>query len=730
MGYAGSDLLPTLTYWQGRTQEQAQLHTWLNDAAIPLMGVHGLGGFGKSTLAARVYEDSGQFVGKFWADLSQTLGFPDVARRALFAWGMPAERVAALEEPQLVPALVQQLQAGSYLLVLDNLESVLTERDEWQSITYRQFFELLLGTAAASKVLLTSRNRPPGLPARWLLLTEGLTPVEGAALLRQKGVLGSDVELQSVSGRVGGYPLSLVLISGWLLTEEAADPQVRYLPGDLWALEGPYQGERQLSVEEVFGWSVGRLEERLRQMLWQLSILRQSFNATTAAAVAADHRPTEADLRQLDRRSLLQLLPGQDRHGQRLFRWQPQVRELAQRRAGDQTAAHQRAIAHFAEQVQPLQQSAQAQRQAETDLLQDYLEVFHHLCELGEYGRALGWLTRETQPGEQYSQCDFWMQLSGYNDLREALYRRLVDEWQPQDEERRGYGYAQEKLADVLQFLDQREAAIALYDEAIATYQQVGARLGYANALKAKADVLQFLKQCDAAIALYDEAIATYQQVDDRLGYANALQAKADVLQFLKQREAAIALYDEAIATYQQVGDRLGYANALKAKADVLQFLDQREAAIALYDEAIATYQQVGDRLGYANALQAKADVLQFLKQCDAAIALYDEAIATYQQVGDRLGYANALCSRASLLEDTSAALEAFLQAQQIYLAINHPYSQARNLILYISSAQAALGQVDAALESLQQAAALGEAIGVDVVVQYAQQRIAELQES
>ncbi|WP_448601689.1 NB-ARC domain-containing protein [Thermoleptolyngbya sp.] len=571
--------MPTLAYWQGRTKEQAQLHTWLRDPAGPLIGIYGLGGFGKSTLAARVYEDSIQkdstqdsapFVGKFWADLSQTLGFPDVARRALFAWGMPAEEVAAFEETQLPTALVRRLGSGAYLLVLDNLESVLTEQDEWQSVAYRQFFEALLRTAGASKVLLTSRNRPPGLPARWLALTEGLTSVEGAALLSQKGVLGSDTERQSVSERVGGYPLSLVLIAGWLLAEEPADPQVRYLPRDLWALEGRYQGARQLSVEEVFGWSVGRLEERLQQMLWQLSILRQPFSATTAAAVAPDQNPGEADLRQLDRRSLLQLLPEQDRDGQRLFRWQAQVRELAQRRAGDQSAAHERTIRHFAGRVQPLQQAQENQRQTETDQLQDYLEVFHHLCELGGYGAALGWLTQETQAGERYSSCDFWMQLSGYNDLREALYRRLVEEWRPQDEDRRGYGYAQEKLGDVLQFLDQREEAIRLYDE----------------------------------------------------------------------------------------------------------------------------------------------------------------AIATYQQVGDRLGYANALCGRASLLDDAAAALEAFQQAQQIYIDINDSYSQARNLILYICRAQAALGQVDAALKSLQQAAAIGESIGVEMLVHAAQQRIAELQES
>jgi len=150
---------------------------------VPLIGIYGLGGFGKSTLAARVYEDSTQkdspqdsaqdsaqdstqdsapFVGRFWADLSQTLGFPDVARRALFSWGMPAEEVAAFEETQLPAALVRQLGSGAYLLVLDNLESVLTEQDEWQSVAYRQFFEALLRTAGASKVLLTSRHLPLG----------------------------------------------------------------------------------------------------------------------------------------------------------------------------------------------------------------------------------------------------------------------------------------------------------------------------------------------------------------------------------------------------------------------------------------------------------------------------------------------------------------------------------------------------------------------------------------
>jgi tetratricopeptide (TPR) repeat protein len=580
------------------------ISNWLETAPEGFIGVTGLGGFGKSTLVAKVYESSQGFADKFWVDLSRLLSFSELARRALFTWGDSAEQVGQIEEPQLYLALISKLQQQRYLLVLDNLESVLTSAGEWQSSAFSQFLQHWLSHTQQSQVIVTSRERPAHLAGgRWLALQKGLSDTEGAALLWQRGVRGSEADLERVSGRVGGYPLSLMLLSGWLVAEEA-DPQVSYLPPDLWHLAGIHRGEAQISIEQIFNWSRNRLDEHLRQVLGRVSVFRQPFNREAATCVM-ESPVTDDDLKQLTHRSLLIEQPGRDRFNLKPFWLQPQVQELAQRQQQDLTQAHRQAIAYYQQHLQPLQQ--QTQRQTEKALLREYVEIFFHHCDLGEYAPALMWLHRPTVEGNQYSTLDFWMQLAGYQDIRETLYRRLVNQWQPNPEEKA-------KFADSQKYLG---------------------------------DVLQFLKQCDAAIELYDEAIATYQQV--------------------------------------------------------------------------------GARLGYANALQAKADVLQFLKQCDAAIELYDEAIATYQQVGARLGYANALLGRGSLLEDRAAALEQYAIAQAIYVSIDDRYSQGRNLFQFISQAQLQLGQKEAAIESLNRAAELGEAIGFELLKEYALQKIEQI---
>ncbi len=56
-----------------------------------------------------------------------------------------------------------------------------------------------------------------------------------------------------------------------------------------------------------------------------------------------------------------------------------------------------------------------------------------------------------------------------------------------------------------------------------------------ANVLKAQGDVLAFLDQRDEALARYEEALRLYRAVGDRLGEANVLKAQGDVLAFLDQ---------------------------------------------------------------------------------------------------------------------------------------------------------------------------------------------------
>ncbi|MFM6474579.1 MAG: NB-ARC domain-containing protein, partial [Dolichospermum sp.] len=99
----------SLANWQGRTEEIADLKQWLNNPNIPLIGIEGIGGTGKSMLAAKIYEDETieNFPKRFWADVSYGAIFTDVATQVLTAFGFPVPE----QEAQLVQTLVKCLKS-------------------------------------------------------------------------------------------------------------------------------------------------------------------------------------------------------------------------------------------------------------------------------------------------------------------------------------------------------------------------------------------------------------------------------------------------------------------------------------------------------------------------------------------------------------------------------------------------------------------------------------------
>ena len=114
-----------MAYWQGRTVEIANLKQWLNNPNIPLIGIEGIGGIGKSMLSAYIYEDEtiAGFTKRFWADVSSGVIFTDVATQVLQEFGFRVPE----QETQLVQALVKCLQSDEFLLIIDRSEEHTSE---------------------------------------------------------------------------------------------------------------------------------------------------------------------------------------------------------------------------------------------------------------------------------------------------------------------------------------------------------------------------------------------------------------------------------------------------------------------------------------------------------------------------------------------------------------------------------------------------------------------------
>ena len=233
--------------------------------------------------------------------------------------------------------------------------------------------------------------------------------------------------------------------------------------------------------------------------------------------------------------------------------------------------------------------------------------------------------------------------------------------------------------------------------------------------------------QAKEALERYEAALAFYREIGARLGEANTLQAIGAVLRFLKRSTEALEMYEEALTFFREIDYSLGEANTLKAIGDVLQFLKQSTKALQMYEAAIAIYCEIGDRLGEANTLKAIGDVLQFLKRSTEALEKYKTVLAFYHEIGAHLGEANTLQSIAILEEDPVIGLASSQTALNLYIEIGDKYSQARNLNYFTSNIQLKLGQKAEAISSLTLASKLAQEINYQPMVDYANQKIAEI---
>ena len=548
-----SDPVPDLRLFQGRVTEQATLNGWLADRAVAMIGIRGEGGIGKSTLLAKVFAESLGFTAKFWADVRTGTSISALAARALQEFGVLPGQVQAIEEKDLMDRLLRQLQQGRYLLAIDNLETLLTAAGQWQS-SYDLFFHRFQELGSESLLLLGSREYPPRYfgwrQSRWLWLEQGLEPTEGAALLAALDVEDTPEGRATLSTQVQGHPLALALIAGWLREAyRPGDRRVEHLRQytDLFQVAGKHRGETQVSIDLVLQWSLDRLTPTQQHLLTQVSVLRGAFNGNLAAALAPEQSVSDVDLEDLERRSLVQLLPERDRQGLQSFRLQPRLREYLQRHTANLTAAHERATSYF-----------WSHRQTEfapddsLDAVSHYLEAVYHQCQVGRYSDAASTIFA----------CHGFLFRRGYYKTLAVLYDQLYGDWCPTPDQQPTYAGSVDNLGNVYCSLGQYPQALDCHQRALAIRRDLGDRRGEASSVGNLGSVYHSLGQYPQALDHYQQALVIQRDLGDRPGEASSLSGLGTVYYSLGQYPQALDHYQQALVIQRDLGDRRGEARS------------------------------------------------------------------------------------------------------------------------------------------------------------------------
>ena len=217
---------PDIANFYGRVAEQTQLAQWLGQDHCRLVTIIGMGGMGKTALAARL---SKQIVDQFEFVIWRSLVNAPPLANILQAWvkffnGQQLANWPADLDAQL-GLVFEQLRRLRCLLVLDNVESIMQGGDRAGHYRvgyedYGQLFKRLGESDHRSTLLLTSREQPrecarlqADTPRVRSLALTGLDATIGGELLTQRGLIGPRESTDALVTRYSGNPLALKLVA-------------------------------------------------------------------------------------------------------------------------------------------------------------------------------------------------------------------------------------------------------------------------------------------------------------------------------------------------------------------------------------------------------------------------------------------------------------------------------------------------------------------------------------
>lgn len=270
------DEAQTAPNFYGRVSEIKLLTTWVVQERCRIISLLGMGGIGKSSLAVNLmHQLADQFEVVIWRSL-RDIPTCDVLVNSLLQVLSPLslnDVSASLE--QRLNVLLEQMQSQQVLLVLDNLESVLTEEENGHLRPgYEGFGRFLRQSAETdhqSCVLLTTREKPNVLAAREddHVRTLRLEPLDNGAcerLLNEKGVIGSPSERQRLIEAYVGNPLALKIV---------AQTVVDLFDGEI----TPFLQQGEIifgGVRELLSEQFTRLSPLAQTVLMWLAVLRET----------------------------------------------------------------------------------------------------------------------------------------------------------------------------------------------------------------------------------------------------------------------------------------------------------------------------------------------------------------------------------------------------------------------------------------------------------------------
>ncbi|MFE9402664.1 trypsin-like peptidase domain-containing protein [Streptomyces sp. NPDC006530] len=617
--------------FKNRTSERDAVARHLSDPTIRMVTITGPRGIGKSALAAKVMDllDRGSWPGtvqgpvpsglvnlstrtsgisleRLYFDCARLLG-PECLARLRDVWtagGTAQDRLAELHA-----ALGERL----VVVLMDNLEDLLDDDGSVADEELAVILDWLFRVRSTPRLLVTSQvpvRLAPELRrfAAHVELSEGLSPAEAAALLREldrDGSLGmaqlSDDELLHAAVHVHGVPRALELLIGALADDTVLLPSLQDVLKDF--------TRRHDVVADLAQDRYKRLDARAHAVLGVLAALRTPVGQDAVEEILAGldpELPAAPVLISLVRRHLVSV----DR-AHRTFALHPLDAEIAYgrmpRNGPHRRQAVERQIASWYER--------RSRPRGEWRTLEDIepnRRRFHHLLRAGDHDDAARAL------------CEISEWLVWHGSVLAAVTMHLAVEEHIQDERVRlahtvAYGHARLSAGPI-------EQAVHLFAEAVSLAERLGDRPALQNALFGLGDAHRQLGDQGATIAPLTRAAELARELGDTEREVHALLSLSLAHSYLGDGESALTVADRLTQLADAGGDLLTIARAGNARTIALLTLGRWQETAEAGAATARAYRAAASQEAIAYALNAQGLALLALDAPARAATVLEEA--------------------------------------------------------------------------------------------------------